>query len=71
MTKPGTVVVSNDADILPKTWPAAFTIAAIAFAAAFGIWGLVRSDEARYEAETQQYKQRLEHEKWLIENGHK
>jgi len=52
------------------SWPTAFAIAAVAAAFAVIIWAVSLSDGERYRAQVENNKLRIEHDKWLLENGH-
>lgn len=52
-------------------WPHAFAVAFIALAIAMTMWAVSMSDEARYNANVENHRIKVEHDQWLLENGHK
>lgn len=53
----------------PINWPSALAIAAGAMAFGIMAWAVSSSDSARYRAEVENNKNRIEYDKWLIEKG--
>lgn len=51
-------------------WPVALVLVVVAISGAFVLYGLSESEKDRFKYEAEIVKSRLEHQRWLLENGH-
>lgn len=59
----------SDRNDHPINWPASLAIAVGAIAFGVMMWAMSLADSARYKAEVENNKNRIEYDKWLIEKG--